>query len=123
MPALARASLTETESRVTERLVTLLRTELGPDLRSVWLYGSRARGEPPHDESDVDVLIVSERDLADDDLRVIRLVDEAAKAEGERPAFFATKVYTPEQIADRRQIRSFFMQEVDRDKIVVYGEP
>ncbi len=33
------------------------------------------------------------------------------------------RVYTPERIAQRREIRSFFTQEVDRDKVVLYGEP
>jgi predicted nucleotidyltransferase len=55
--------------------------ELGPDLHGVSLYGSRARGEPAHDESDVDILVVARRRDSDDDLRPLELRDEAADAE------------------------------------------
>lgn len=51
MPTLADASLSEGERRTLVRFVELLGAELGGELRSVWLDGSRARGEPPHDES------------------------------------------------------------------------
>jgi hypothetical protein len=54
---------------------------------------------------------------------VTGLMDRAADAEGANSAFFSTFVFTPEHIAQRREIRSFFMQEVDRDKIVLAGEP
>lgn len=54
---------------------------------------------------------------------MIKLVHLAAEAEGANPAFFAVKLYDPERIAERRRIRSFFMQEVDRDKIALAGEP
>jgi hypothetical protein len=39
------------------------------------------------------------------------------------PTRARTKLYDPELVANRRGIRSFFMQEVDRDKIVLAGEP
>lgn len=123
MGTLAQASLSAVERRVLERLVRSLREELGPHLRAVWLYGSRARGEEPHGESDIDLLVVSDRGRAEDGLRIIELVDAAAEAEGATPAFFSTLVYTPERIAQRREIRSFFIKEVDRDKIVLYGGP
>jgi predicted nucleotidyltransferase len=123
MGTLTQASLSAAERRVLERLVRSLQEELGPHLHAVWLYGSRARGEEPHAESDVDLLVVSDRGRPEDGLRVIELVDAAAEAEGATPALFSTLVYTPERIAQRREIRSFFMQEVDRDKIVLYGEP
>jgi len=32
-------------------------------------------------------------------------------------------VYSPERLAQRREIRSFFIDEVDRDEIVLAGEP
>ena len=106
-----------------ERLLELLEAELGPHLRAVWLYGSRARGEEPGDDSDVDLLVISTRGEPDDDLRVIELGFEAAEAEGANAAGFSIKLYDPELVAQRRRIRSFFMQEVDRDKIVLAGEP
>lgn len=106
-----------------DRLVQLLQDELGPDLHAVWLYGSRARGEPPGEESDVDLLVVAAGDRWEDQLRLGRLVTEAAEAEGVSPVWFSLHVYTPERVAQRREIRSFFIQEVDRDKIVLFGEP
>jgi predicted nucleotidyltransferase len=51
MPSLAEASLSETDRRTLERFVERLEEELRPRLSSVWLYGSRARGELPHRES------------------------------------------------------------------------
>jgi predicted nucleotidyltransferase len=122
MPTAAEASLTMEERRAVERFVELVGRELGSELHSVWLYGSRARGEPPAEESDVDLIVVTRRGW-DDLPRVMKLMDEAAEAEGAMPAFFSIHVYTPEHIAQRREIRSFFIQEVDRDKIVLAGEP
>ena len=123
MPALADASLTPRERRALERLVGLLEAEFGPHLQAVWLYGSRARGEPPRDDSDVDLLVVSSRGDANDDLRAIELAFDAAMAEGVNPMVFSVKVYSPELLAQRRSIESFFIREVDRDKIVLAGEP
>ena len=123
MGSLADAALSRQERRVVERLLALLEAEFGPHLCSVWLYGSRARGDQTDTDSDVDLIVVSSRGQRDDDLRVIQLVFEAAKAEGANPATFSTKLYEPELVAQRRSIRSFFMQEVDRDKIVLAGAP
>jgi predicted nucleotidyltransferase len=122
MASLATASLSPAERRAVERFVGLLQEEFGPDLRAVWLYGSRARGERPGPESDVDLLVVAARGRLNDDLRVIELGYKAADAEGLNPAFFSTKLYDPDLIAQRREIRSFFFQEVDRDKIVLFGD-
>jgi predicted nucleotidyltransferase len=115
------ASLEPRERRVIERLVESLEHEFGPDLRSIWLYGSRARGEAPRNESDVDLIVVATRVDPDDQLRAIRLGVEIALEEGANPALFSIKLFAPEYVKQRRQIRSFFMQEVDRDKIVLTG--
>jgi predicted nucleotidyltransferase len=123
MASLEHTSLTPAERRVVKRAVTLLEEELGADLRAVWLYGSRARGEPPQPESDVDLLVVASHDTRDDRLRIEQCVDRAAETEGANPFGFSVHVYEPERIAQRREIRSFFIQEVDRDKVVLFGEP
>jgi predicted nucleotidyltransferase len=123
MATLAEAALDAGERRAVERFVELLRKEFGGDLRAVWLYGSRARGERPHEESDVDLLVVLAREAWQDHWRAVRLAYDAAEAEGESPAWYSVQVYTPERLAQRREIRSFFIQEVDRDKIVLFGEP
>jgi predicted nucleotidyltransferase len=123
MRSFAEAALSPQERRVVERLVGSLEAEFGRHLRGVWLYGSRARGERSHEDSDVDLLVVSSRGEPDDDLRVIELAMEAAAAEGADLAAFSIKLYDPELVAQRRRIRSFFFQEVDRDKIVLAGDP
>jgi predicted nucleotidyltransferase len=114
--------LSEVERRVLDRVVPALEERLGERLRSAWLYGSRARGEPPRDDSDVDLLLIVEG-AEEDEGGLFRLVYDAAEHEGANPFVFSVRVYTPERLAQRRDIRSFFIQEVDRDKIVLAGEP
>jgi predicted nucleotidyltransferase len=114
------AELTESERRVVERFASRLEDELGDDMRALWLYGSRARGAA-HPESDVDLLLIADggRDrygrLAGD------LGEEAAIAEGDSPFNYSVHVHDPEWLRGRRAIESFFIQEVDRDKIVLAG--
>jgi predicted nucleotidyltransferase/uncharacterized protein (UPF0332 family) len=111
----AAAALSDSERRALERLIASLRRNLGDDLHAVWLYGSRARGEWRW-ESDIDVLVIAEtRDS------VRNLVDAAASGEDLYPGWFSVTVHTPEWVADRRAIAAWFMQEVDRDKIVLWG--
>jgi predicted nucleotidyltransferase len=123
VPSLAQASLTEIERRVVRRLIELLRAELGDDLLAVWLFGSRARGERPGSESDVDLLVLTrggrERHLP----AAIRLLSRAADAEGASPAYFEVHVADPDWVQQRREIDSFFIREVDRDKVVLLGGP
>jgi predicted nucleotidyltransferase len=125
VPTLAEASLTDEERRVVERLVELMRERLGDRLRSVWLYGSRARGERPGPESDVDLLAIADRGERDDDdvLTAILLVDRAAEELSVPRPIVSIKVHDPAWLDGRRAIDSFFIREVDRDKIVLYGEP
>jgi predicted nucleotidyltransferase len=123
MSTLAHASLTDLERKALEAVVHELGDRLGPSLRSIWLYGSRARGEPPHDESDVDLLVVLDERSRDADRRVYDAVWHGAERAGASPVMFSVFVYDVERIAQRREIESFFIQEVDRDKIVLFGEP
>lgn len=123
MPVLAEAALSDVERDAVARFVEALRERFGEELRSVWLYGSRARGGPVHDESDVDLLVVTDGGRRRDFVTVSDAIDEAARAAGAEPAFFSTVVLSPERLRNRREIRSFFIQEVDRDKIVLHGEP
>lgn len=115
--------LTPAERRVLDRIVVLAREEFGDRLHAVWLYGSRARGEPPHGESDIDVLIVADDERAERNLFPVDLAGAAAEPEGISPVFVDVKVRTPRWVGARRTIESFFIREVDRDKIVLYGEP
>jgi hypothetical protein len=49
------------------------------------------------------------------------LSEDAAIAEGECPFNYSAHVHDPEWLQSRRAIESFFIQEVDRDKIVLAG--
>ena len=106
-------------------MVELMRERFGSRLRSVWLYGSRARGERPGPESDIDVLAIAERDeeRGDDVLTAILLVDQAAEELGLERPIVSIKVHDPAWLGRRREISSFFIQEIDRDKVVLHGEP
>jgi predicted nucleotidyltransferase len=108
------------EQRTVARFASRLDNALGGDLRALWLYGSRARGTV-HPESDIDLLVIADggRDrygrIAGD------LSEEAAIAEGESPFSYSVHVHDPGWVQGRRAIKSFFIQEVDRDKIVLAG--
>ncbi len=104
-----------------ERLVDTLREELGSDLHAIWLYGSRARGETPHSESDIDLLVIADGGSSRYGMRVIELLNNLAKAEGVSPVWYSFFIAERDWLQGRRDIRSFFIQEVDRDKIVLYG--
>jgi predicted nucleotidyltransferase len=118
---LASASLTDAERRVVERVVDRLRDELGPNLHAIWLFGSRARGETPHPESDIDLMVLADGSPWQIGLTAIELAHEIAPAEGVSPVWYSFSVRTPEWLRGRREIRSFFIAEVDRDKLVLYG--
>jgi predicted nucleotidyltransferase len=119
---LAPATLTHTERRVVERLVALLCDELGSDLHAIWLYGSRARGEKPHPESDIDLMVIVDGGDRRYGMKSIELLNEVTGAEGVSPAWYSVFVGDPEWLRARREIRSFFIAEVDRDRIVLRGD-
>jgi len=117
---LTTAQLTSSEHRTVERFASRLGNKLGSDLRALWLDVARARGSA-HPESDIDLLVIADggRDrygrIAGD------LSEEAALVEGESPFNYSVHVHDPEWLQRRREIESFFIQEVDRDKIVLAG--
>jgi len=102
---------------------------LGDDLLAVWLYGSRARGDAdpaetdPDRRSDVDLMAIVDpaRVAATVSWEFAPRLEAIADVEGDSPVYYSLRVYDAEHLRDRRQIRSFFFQEVDRDKIVLYG--
>ncbi len=104
------------------RFLELLREAMGDELRAVWLYGSRARGEGEIGESDIDVLVLTETGR-DDSRRVLRLLSKAEGELNEAHWVVSALVQSPEWVDDRRAIDAFFIQEVDRDKIVLHGAP
>lgn len=127
--ALVRAALNETERRAVARIVALLEEDLGDDLLAVWLYGSRARGEAdPHEthydrRSDIDMMAIvgPGRDASAFSWEFTPKLIEAVAAEGDSPPYYSLRFYDADFLRDRRRIRSFFFQEVDRDKLVLAG--
>jgi predicted nucleotidyltransferase len=123
------AALSVRERGVVERSVSRLREMLGSDLLAVWLYGSRARGEAdptetdPDLRSDVDLLAIVDpsRDARKVGWDAHEMVEAEADAAGDSPVYYSLRVFDAEWLRDRRRIRSFFIQEVDRDKIVLHG--
>ncbi|HEV2769306.1 MAG TPA: nucleotidyltransferase domain-containing protein [Solirubrobacteraceae bacterium] len=122
MATMAEARLSAAERRMLDRFVAALRERLGDELISVWLFGSRARGEMTDPLSDVDVLVVTRAGRADERVAWDEL-SRLAEEEGLSPVLLSLIVWDPEWLAHRREIRSFFVQEVDRDKIVLHGSP
>jgi predicted nucleotidyltransferase len=123
MTALAETSLSADEQALIERFVEELRVRLAGRLHAVWLFGSRARGEQPSAESDVDVLVLVDDASWDGRMLVRSMLDDAAR-ELELDALtwsFSVHVHTQAWLAQRREIRSFFIAEVDRDKVVLGG--
>jgi predicted nucleotidyltransferase len=90
------------------------------DLDAVWLYGSRARGERPHDESDIDVLVVTRNERDDEAVvpTLWRVLDEM----GNPRVLVDPRQRSRAWVEDRRAIDAFFLRDVDRDKIVLYGD-
>jgi predicted nucleotidyltransferase len=124
MNQLASTSLSDDERALLERFAALLRERLGGGLHAVWLYGSRARAErPSHGDSDVDLLVLMDDDSWEGKRRVHDVLDDSARElhlESLTP-WFMPHIHTQEWLHRRRKINSFFIAEVDRDKIVIEG--
>lgn len=126
---LSDAALSDRERRVVASSVSRLREKLGADLLAVWLYGSRARREADPEEtdpdlrSDVDMLaiVAPSLDVAKVGWDAHEWVEEEADSAGDSPVYYSLRVFDTDWLRDRRRIRSFFIQEVDRDKIVLWG--
>jgi predicted nucleotidyltransferase len=115
------ATLSEAERNTVRRFVALIDDALGDDLRGLWLYGSRARGELPREDSDVDLLVIAEGDRERRRRLAMDLSEAAALAENQSPFTYSVHVQDEEWLRERREIESFFIGEVDRDKIVLAG--
>ncbi len=103
------------------RWIDLMRAEL--DLDSVWLYGSRARGEGTAPDSDIDLLVITRGERSTDRERIWKLIHRAAYELHVNPAPFVPHTRDRAWVESRRAIRSFFIEEVDRDKVVLLGMP
>jgi predicted nucleotidyltransferase len=117
---LDKASLSGAERRTIRRFLDSLAGALGPDLQAVWLYGSRARGERRPD-SDIDLMVIAEGDTRAAQRLALDLSEAAALAEREDPFTYSVAVHDRAWLDGRRRIESFFVAEVDRDKLVLAG--
>jgi predicted nucleotidyltransferase len=123
MTTLAQTSLADDERVLIERFVEDLHERLGERLHAVWLFGSRARGERPRPESDVDILVLVDDATWDGRMMVRAMLDEAARELqlDALPWSFSIHVHTPAWLKERREIGSFFAAELDHDKVVLVG--
>lgn len=89
--------------------------------------GSRARGEvsveetDPDLKSDIDLTVIAEGGHRRYDAKVHELAYKIAVDGGESPVWYSVFVFDPEWLRRRREIRSFFIQNVDRDKLILAG--
>lgn len=96
-------SVTDEEREAVERFLRDLEESLGSDVEAVWLYGSRARNEPPAAESDVDLLVLTEGGRERDRSRVIDLASEAAlSAAGQNGVSLSATVQGLDWVRERR---------------------
>ena len=120
---LADSALDAGERRTLDAFVQLLTERTRIPVRSIWLYGSRARGERSSPDSDIDLLIVLDAYDPATDSRIQRLLFEAAELSGGNPIAFSVRVWDRARIDHEREIGSFFIQEVDCEKVVIAGPP
>ena len=123
MVGLSQTSLLVDEQALVERFIQRLEIHFQQRLHAVWLFGSRARGERPDPESDVDLLVLVDDASWDGRMLVRKLLDEAAQDLDLQALvwYFSIHVHTPQWLAERRKIQSFFMAELDRDKVPLRG--
>lgn len=119
MATLRDASLSVDERRLLERFAADLRADERNKVDSIWLFGSRARGGPLREDSDVDLLVLVADDSWNAKARIHDTLLQTAR-EHDLEALtwsFSVHIHTPEWLAGRREIGSFFIAEVDRDKV------
>jgi predicted nucleotidyltransferase len=124
MTTLGDTSLRPDEQALVEMFAEQLHRRLGDHVHGMWLFGSRARGEQPSEESDVDVLVLVDDASWDGRMGVRKILDDAAhKLDLDAlPWSFSVHVHTPTWLTERREIKSFFVAELDRDKVLIHGQ-
>jgi len=119
MATLSQTSLSVDERLLLERFASNLRADEQNQVDSIWLFGSRARGVTPSESSDVDLLVLVADDSWDAKARIHDTLLQTARALDLQALTwsFSVHIHTPEWLARRREIGSFFIAEVDRDKV------
>lgn len=107
--------LSEIEQRALDEFVTRLQERLNGDLLSVTLFGSRARAEGGPD-SDLDVLVVVERDDLDIRRAIRHLAADIWLAYG---PLISTRIWDREQMERRKREPTLLARNIERDGIVL----
>jgi predicted nucleotidyltransferase len=121
VPSLATASLDAAERRALRRFVGLLRKMFAEDLDAVWLYGSRVRGEPPRDESELQLLVLLRHSSRSDRVTALELLWQAALAERASESYFSIRISDRASPERRRAIDEFVAREVEPDGIALFA--
>lgn len=119
MATLSDTSLSADERLLLERFASNLRSDGLIEVDSIWLFGSRARGGPLGENSDVDLLVLVADDSWDAKAHIHDTLLQTARALDMQALTwsFSVHIHTPEWLAQRREIGSFFIAEIDRDKV------
>ncbi|HEV2773289.1 MAG TPA: DEAD/DEAH box helicase family protein [Thermoleophilaceae bacterium] len=115
-------SLTEAERAAVERFVERVHGSLGDDLEGIWLYGSKARGDDT-ERSDVDLLVLARGGRERHREVVAGIARALEKLDGDGCVVLSAAVQDRDWLAERREIEDFFVRDLDRDKIVLFGGP
>jgi hypothetical protein len=121
VPSLATASLDGAERRALHRFVGLLQERFGEELDAVWLYGRRARGDPPHDESELQLLVLLRQSSRGDRVTALELLWQAALAEGASESYFSIRIADRASGERRRAMDDFLEREVQPAGIVLFA--
>jgi type I restriction enzyme, R subunit len=119
---LADTSLTEVERATVARFVERVHESLGDELGAIWLYGSKARGDAT-EESDVDLMVLACGGRERHREVVASIARELEKLDGDERIVLSAAVQDRDWLAERREIEDFFVRDLDRDKIVLFGGP
>jgi hypothetical protein len=123
VPSLATASLDAAERRALHRFVGLLRDRFAEELEGVWLYGPRVRGEPPRDDSDIQLVVLLRHSSRGDRVTALELLWQAALAERASDSYFSMRIADRASPVRRRAIDDFFAREVEPDGIALFASP
>ena len=112
---MAVTALSKRESEALDEFSTRIREALGPNLRELRLFGSKARGDARPD-SDLDVLVVvaSDRVSAED-----RAIDIAFDVNVASDLYISPRVVTAESLTDPVWRTTLFVQTVTREGVAL----
>lgn len=121
MSSLATTSLDAAERRALQRFVGLLRERFAGDLEAIWLYGPRARGERPGDESELRLLVLLRESSRSDRTTALELLWQAALTAGATESYFSVRISDRASPERRCAIDEFLAREVEPDGVALFA--